>query len=1032
MAPKSGLGDAGRERARANFKDIGRTRTPGTPAPEAPLAELGKRFTDATGNIYREVILPDGTIVDVPISHGMTERAIYQTAFEMADRGDVRPFPEADPVGRPRTFKDARAAADPAIQSDAEAARVTRTLQRRTRGSYVRPGEAGPTMPMEANSLIPGQAADDAARLAEYSRTQRGPKLGGTVSDAPRSWAERVIDQSGKPVPDAPPPMPRPSAASSPLAARAQDFASGAPAVGPGELDDPLTMTGDGPTGTGGPRTPARQAQLEGRPYEGPGRPPPYRPEGADPTKGGRAAAEAARKARLNGEPDLPTVEAEGSRAQARVAREVRGGPVEDTVDALYENRKVPGTLRAGQVATDDILGLGDDIQNVFRQWVIDPNLDTKNLTSAQRAALTELQARTLSLTPANASIAEFTDAVNAVGQRTFGGANWNPVTPRFDTLTQDQVYELYRPRPEYNPAGPRSIRATASNVDDVAMLDRMAADRAAQAASLGKPTSFAEVLSSWDAGTPPPTSTYWSGAKPPPFFNPGTPPPFAGTPPPYAGTPPPYAGTPPPYAPAAAAFDAGTPPPYFNPGTPPPYTGAPPSVAPAAFNPGTPPPYPGTPPPYVPGPPRAMPSAPAPAAPSSLAGGGSGGIGGPPSAPPAAGAAPGSPPPMPGFNPGGSAGTPPPYTPGSSFADEVVSGAASTARRPRGMAGIKSLFGRGGAEAAGEAAGAGEAGAGRLGGLLSGGKGMLGSAVKSFGVPLAVGAAASAGGHALGERLMAGENDRPGWDNADWGQFASGVGDAALPMAGLAPLAAAALGAGPAGWAALGIGALGAGAYGLGKAIWGGGTATDKRDEILSDPTLNAEDRSYFEGLYDRAVASGLPEDQALASMSQQIDQYMEAERARRAQEADQMRYQVTPSQLMTLQTLQMQDMNRLTDQQRLANAAYQAEAQRFAGMPGTNPNLASLALQNANMFAAHAANQAVAYRQAYQFAPMLDMFNAQLDQANRVNGSVASRTASAYAQQLSGLGTGGGGGGGQPDLAALLAQQQQAAPAG
>ena len=140
-------------------------------------------------------------------------------------------------------------------------------------------------------------------------------------------------------------------------------------------------------------------------------------------------------------------------------------------------------------------------------------------------------------------------------------------------------------------------------------------------------------------------------------------------------------------------------------------------------------------------------------------------------------------------------------------------------------------------------------------------------------------------------------------------------------------------------------------------------------------------------------------------------------------------MRYQVTPSQLMTLQTLQMKDMNDLTDQQRLANAAYMQEAQRFAGMPGTNPALASLALQNANMFAAHAANQAVAYRQAYQMAPLRDMFQANLDAANRVQNSVASRTASAYAQQLSGLG--GGNAAGQADLASLLAQQQQAAPA-
>lgn len=957
MAPRqSGLGDRGRAQVRSNFADIGRT--PGKDNPDlylrrphvADMLDEFKSLVNGSGMSPDEAFL---TLQEKYPLNAPDDFAALRTYIN--DIGA-----EGDPVGRPRTFTDARRAADPAIQSDAEAARIKNRVVR--------------LRDTPEADLIPGQTADDAARLADRARAQHASTFGKPSSAPAESWTDRVMNQSGKPVPDAPPPMPRPAPASSPLAARARDLTSGAELVGPGELDDPLTMSSDGPAGTGGPRTPAREAQLAGRTYEGPGTPPPYRPEGTDPTKGGRAAADAARKARLNGEPDLPTVEAEGSRAQARVARELRGGPVEDTVDALYERRNVPGTLRPGAVGTDELAGMGDDLQNIFRQWVVDPSLDTGKLPAAQRAALTELQARTLSLTPANASLAEFTDAVNAVGSRTFGGASWNPVTPRYDTLSQTQLHELYRPRPEYNPGGPRSIRANAVNVDDVAMLDRMAAERTTQAAALGKPASFAEVLSGWDAGTPP----HYAGT-PPPYFNPGTPPPYAGTPPPYAGTPPPYS---PPAA--AAAFDAGTPPPYYNPGTPPPYS---PPVA-QLGTPAT--PASSVPAAAVPGPPRANLNVPA------------------PSAQP------------------GPLGTPPASLPA---APEITPAVEQAVARPRGMAGVKALFGRG---AAGEGAAAAEGAAANAGkaGLFGASKGLLGGAVKSFGVPLAVGAAASAGGHALGERLTAGQTDtsRP-FEQADVGQFFSGVGDAALPMAGIAPLAAAALGAGPIGWTALGIGALGAGAYGLGKAIWGGGTGTDAKNDLLSDPTISADDRSYFEGVYDRALAAGASEDEALAATSQQMDQYLASERERRRQEAEQMRYQVTPSQLMTLQTLQMKDMNDLTDQQRLANAAYMQEAQRFAGMPGTNPALASLALQNANMFNAHAANQAIAYRQAYQMAPLRDMFQTQLDSANRVQNSVASRTASAYAQQLSGLG--GGGASSQPDLAALLAQQQQAAPA-
>lgn len=1013
MAPRqSGLGDRGRAQVRRNFDEVGRKpdfaydtaiRRPEydpynpTPGVNSPGIFSPDELDEVLGRVrgYTKHGVDLDTAIDfslrelgAPMQPGVTPELMRAAVIEkMSDAelaasyppdwrkgpGAPRPEPTSPRGGGPRGLADARAAADPAIQSDAEAARI--------RARVLRLRDAP-----EAD-LIPGQTADDAARLADRARSAEAAKFGRPAPASTESWADRVINQSGKPVPESAPPLPRPTSATSPLAQRAQDATSGASLSAPGQFDSPEAIDAEMSPRTAGavdrattPRTPAAQARAAGTTYEGPGTPPPYRPPGTDPTKGGREAAAAARESRLRGTPEMS--EAEIKSLQARSSG-VRGGPVDDSVDALYERRNVPGTLRPGAMLTDEIASMGDDIQSLFRQWVIDPNLDVGKLPAAQRTALTELQARVLSLTPANSSVAEFTDAVNAVGQRTFGGASWNPVTPRFDTMTQQQVYDLYKPNPDYNPGGAQSIRVGAENMDDVAALNQAASQRTAAASAIGKPASFAETLAGWDAGTPP----AYAGT-PPPYYNPGTPPPFAGTPPPFVGTPPPYAGTPPPFA--------GIPPAY-NPATATPS----PAAAAAAFDPGTPPPYfnPGTPPPYTPGPPRPVINAPAPAAGGALGGAGSGALGGAPAAPAAPGAGAGAGagaaaggganlPPLPGFNPTSASGTPPtPPTPPPTTAGGRVA----------------SLFGGGG-------------------GL----KGNIGTTLKNFGVPLAVGAAATAGGHALGDRLLEGQRDDAGWGRADWGQLASGVGDAAMPMAGLAPIAAAAMGAGPVGWTALGIGALGAGAWGLGKALLTDDTSLDRKDSLLADPTLAPEDRDFFSGAYDRAKAGGATDEQALASVSQQMDQYAQAERDRRIQEAEQMRYQVTPSQLMTLQTLQMKDMNDLTDQQRLANAAYMSEAQRFAGQPGTNPNIANLALLNANMFSSHAANQAIAYRQAYQMAPLRAMFQSQLDQANRINNSVSSRTASAYAQQLAGLSQQGQSG--QPDLASLLGGQQQA----
>lgn len=284
MAPRqSGLGDRGRAQVRSNFADIGRT--PGKDNPDlylrrphvADMLDEFKSLVNGSGMSPDEAFL---TLQEKYPLNAPDDFAALRTYIN--DIGA-----EGDPVGRPRTFTDARRAADPAIQSDAEAARIKNRVVR--------------LRDTPEADLIPGQTADDAARLADRARTQHASTFGKPSSAPAESWTDRVMGQSGKPVPDAPPPMPRPAPASSPLAARARDLTSGAELVGPGELDDPLTMSNDGPTGTGGPRTPAREAQLAGRTYEGPGTPPPYRPEGTDPTKGGRAAADAARKARLNG-----------------------------------------------------------------------------------------------------------------------------------------------------------------------------------------------------------------------------------------------------------------------------------------------------------------------------------------------------------------------------------------------------------------------------------------------------------------------------------------------------------------------------------------------------------------------------------------------------------------------------------------------------------------------------------------------------------------------------------------------------------
>lgn len=284
----------------------------------------------------------------------------------------------------------------------------------------------------------------------------------------------------------------------------------------------------------------------------------------------------------------------------------------------------------------------------------------------------------------------------------------------------------------------------------------------------------------------------------------------------------------------------------------------------------------------------------------------------------------------------------------------------------------------------------------GRAGGLFTKLKPAIG--------PMIGGMAAQYAGNALGDRLIQGQIDTAGADSTDVGQFAKGFGDIAPWAAGAAPLIGAALGSNPIGWGIAGVGALG---YGLYNALANNETPTAKLEELVSGAYgLDDEAKSYLRSSFQSAVTGGMGEDEALAQVAQQAQQLSQQMLAARQLEAEQAKYAVTPSQLMTLQTLYMKDMNDLNDQARFASAQYMNEANRFAGLPGTSPGIGALARQNAALMNSYLINQQGNYRRNFQMAPLRDMFNSQLDQANAIL-KAQDASANAYGQQVSSLPT-------------------------
>lgn len=882
MAKQSGMGDSGRKKVRQNFSEIGRKPKPQAPiAP--PLAEIGKRFTDETGQVFNEVILPDGRVVDVPVEMGMGEKKIYQTAFKMAEEGKVRPFPEADPVGRGRTFADALAKADPTVTDAGEARRINRVTANRTRGTYVPPGTAGPVKRID--ELIPGETAARAEEAAKFRAANR-------------------------PAPT------RPSADATPARPPANPFPRTGKAPGTNKSNAQVRKP-----------TPASEAKRTGAPLpkKAPVEPelkldepmPPKKTALQDLAEQNAELDDFSKRSTPDDFKGVPKVGKPGEATGTGASESLGAGTAADKLDeaAAATERGIlpPGrNFDFTKIATPSTNYNPAKVQEAFMKWMNNPQSGFDKaggayLTSSEQAAFRELQARMISTMPPNPSMAQMVDSANGIGPRAF--PDWKPMRLS-PNLTPQQLAEVHSPGfgGNYGALPPdmaddiavEQARATRTAIPGIHSMDDLVKVHPELGPLTLDPVEPANLGSAADtiAGATDDAVRALPSAKPMLALPPGSPqsaPVWSLGQPALSGADTPLALNPAQNSAASAATTADD------------FAG------------------------------RAMASANPAAMADDVAGAAAG-----------AGA---------GAGAGGGAG-------GRSLLSRLV----------------KNPF----ASAAGAADDAGKAA------LMSKGAGLLKGAV----LPAIGGMAVGAGAGAIGDKLVQGQTEDG--TRANFGEFFQGFGQAA-------PYAAALGMFGPVGWAA---GALGATGYGLYNAM----TSDPPRvqfDNLLGQFDLDSEERSYFEDLFDAAALETGDEEAALQSMGSQITQYITQRKMERdaqaAQEREQRRFMVTPNQLMALQTLQMQDMNKLTDAQRFSNQLYLNAANEFANTPGVPSNLGAMAKLNAAQARDYGDSQAAAYRRQYQMAPFDQMVKQQLDLANSVNNRQQNAAVSAFMDQVS-----------------------------
>ena len=274
------------------------------------------------------------------------------------------------------------------------------------------------------------------------------------------------------------------------------------------------------------------------------------------------------------------------------------------------------------------------------------------------------------------------------------------------------------------------------------------------------------------------------------------------------------------------------------------------------------------------------------------------------------------------------------------------------------------------------------EEGAEGAGKALGGIKGFLGSQGFRYGVGgLVAGQVLGAGGHALGDKLLAdNQYDQPGWDQADVGQFAGGFGDAAsvlYPTLGWA---------GP--WG-IGAATLGSAAYGLYDAIWGGDAPGNTREKETNAAnaylaTIPESDRAFWNAQFQNYVAAGHSPKEAQAAIAQAISQEALAARQAQQQQAQDNQFQVTPQQYMAIEQAYADQLKSATDRANIQGAAYANLANEFTRKPGVSPALGSIVNLQVQGNQADIANQGVNYLKLLQTAPLASALQTHLANAN------------------------------------------------
>lgn len=259
-----------------------------------------------------------------------------------------------------------------------------------------------------------------------------------------------------------------------------------------------------------------------------------------------------------------------------------------------------------------------------------------------------------------------------------------------------------------------------------------------------------------------------------------------------------------------------------------------------------------------------------------------------------------------------------------------------------------------------------------------------------------------------IGEGMSQDPNNQGGFKQ-DVGQFLQGAGDTgkwAAPLFAMGPLGIAA-----------GTAATVGG--GLVNALWGSErTKEDDFSDALTGPLVPQENTDRYMAMYRMNVESGMTHEeasQAVLAKAMEDDELLQAQ-------AQEEKYMVQPEQALALQALYAEDMMQLANQANGFNMVAQQLADENAkGLSPANAKALryAQAIQNQSQQAIMNNNYANLY-----LAPYQQMIQAQLDQANALSGSLATRQKSNLVNQLLPSQSSSGGG---TDLASTLQGMSQ-----